>query len=72
MHAKDCEKGVPVSHTGEYDVKNKVVLGTGQVDVAAAVQEARKMGMEYIFLEDESSRVVEQAPESISFLKELK
>ena len=72
MHAKDCEKGVPVSHTGESDVENMVVLGTVHVDVAAAVQEARKMGMEYIFLEDESSRVVEQAPENISFLKGLK
>lgn len=71
MHLKDCEKGVGVSHTGESDVENNVVLGTGQVDVAAAVKEAKKMGIEYIFLEDESSRVTSQVPESMRFLNEL-
>ncbi len=71
MHLKDCEKGVPVSHTGESDVENNVVLGQGQVNVAAAVAEAKKLGMEYIFIEDESSRVVDQVPKSLEFLRNL-
>ena len=71
MHLKDCEKGVGVSHTGESDVENNVVLGSGQVDVAGAVQEAKKLGMEYIFIEDESSRVTDQVPESFKFLRSL-
>lgn len=69
MHVKDCEKGTPVDHTGESDVENNVVLGTGQVKVKEAVLEARAMGMEYIFIEDESSRVEEQVPESLTFLR---
>lgn len=71
MHVKDCEKGVPVSHTGESDVENNVILGTGQVNVADAVKKAMDMGMEYIFIEDESPRVVEQVPESLKFLKTI-
>ncbi len=72
MHLKDCEKGVGVSHTGESDVENNVVLGTGQVNIAGVVAEAKKLGMEYLFIEDESSRVVDQVPNSLLFLKGLK
>jgi sugar phosphate isomerase/epimerase len=71
MHLKDCEKGVGISHTGESDVENNVVLGSGQVEVAGAVQEAKKLGMKYIFIEDESSRVTEQVPKSLEFLRSL-
>ena len=71
MHLKDCETGVGISHTGESDVENNVVLGSGQVDVAGAVKEAKKLGMEYIFIEDESSRVTDQVPKSLKFLRSL-
>lgn len=71
MHLKDCEKGVGVDHTGESDVENNVVLGTGQVDIEAIVAEAKKMGIEYLFIEDESSRVIEQVPHSLNYLKQL-
>lgn len=71
MHLKDCEKGVGISHTGESDVENNVVLGSGQVVVAGAVKEAKKLGMEYIFIEDESSRVTDQVPKSLKFLRSL-
>ena len=71
MHLKDCEKGVKGNQTGESDVETNVILGTGQIDIAGAVQEARKLGMEYLFIEDESSRVVDQAPKSLEFLRSL-
>ncbi|MGB6152786.1 MAG: sugar phosphate isomerase/epimerase [Pricia sp.] len=71
MHLKDCEKGVKGNQTGESDVETNVVLGTGQIDIAAAVKEAEKLGIEYLFIEDESSRVMEQVPSSLEFLKEI-
>ncbi len=71
MHLKDCQKGVKGNQTGESDVETNVVLGTGQIDIAAAVKEARKLGLDYLFIEDESSRVVDQVPQSFEFLKGL-
>ncbi|MEO0526284.1 MAG: sugar phosphate isomerase/epimerase [Bacteroidota bacterium] len=71
MHLKDCKKGVPVDHTGVSDVENNVVLGTGQIHMAEIILEAKKMGLQYLFIEDESSRVVEQVPQSLEFIKSL-
>ena len=71
MHLKDMEHGVKGNNTGHEDVETNVVLGTGQVDIAGVVAEAKKLGIEYMFIEDESSRVVEQVPQSLAFLKGL-
>ena len=71
MHLKDMEKGVQGNNTGHEDVETNVVLGTGQVDIAGTVAEARKLGIEYLFIEDESSRVVEQVPKSLDYLESL-
>lgn len=72
MHLKDCQKGVKGNKNGSSDVETNVVLGTGQIDIEAVVKEAKKMGLEYLFIEDESSRSVEQIPLSLKYLKELK
>lgn len=71
LHLKDMEHGVKGNNTGHEDVETNVVLGTGQVDIAGVVAEAKKLGLEYMFIEDESSRVVEQVPESLKFLQTL-
>ncbi|MEP3210624.1 MAG: sugar phosphate isomerase/epimerase [Maribacter sp.] len=71
MHLKDMEHGVKGNNTGHEDVETNVVLGTGQVDMAGVVAEAKKLGIEYMFIEDESSRVVEQVPQSLAWLKSL-
>ncbi|WP_149302809.1 sugar phosphate isomerase/epimerase family protein [Pareuzebyella sediminis] len=71
MHLKDMEKGIKGNNTGEEDVETNVILGQGQVDIAGTVAEAKKLGIEYMFIEDESSRVVEQVPKSLEYLKEL-
>ena len=72
MHLKDCEKGVKGNPNGSADVETNVVLGAGQIDIAAAVKEAKKIGIDYLFIEDESSRVVEQVPLSLIYLKGIK
>lgn len=71
MHLKDMEQAVKGNNTGHEDVETNVVLGTGQIDMAGVVAEAKKLGIEYMFIEDESSRVVEQVPQSLEWLKSL-
>lgn len=71
MHLKDMEKGVEGNDTGHEDVETNVVLGTGQIDIAGLVKRAGELGMEYLFIEDESSRVVEQVPQSLAYLRKL-
>ncbi|MRI00150.1 TIM barrel protein [Kriegella sp. EG-1] len=72
MHLKDCKKGTPGNQNGSADVETNVVLGTGQIDIAGIVAEAKKMNIDFMFVEDESSRVKEQAPKSVDFVKGLK
>lgn len=71
MHLKDMEKGVVGDNTGHSDVETNVVLGTGQIEMASLVMRAKTLGIEYLFIEDESSSVVEQVPQSLAFLKHL-
>lgn len=72
LHLKDMEKGTKKDNTGHADVETNVVLGTGEVDIAGVVAEAKKMGIKYMFIEDECSRVVEQVPKSLRYLEGLK
>lgn len=71
MHLKDCAKGTEGNQNGQSDVETNVVLGTGQIDIAAVVKEARKMGFKYLFIEDESSKAMNQIPKSLDYLKNL-
>ena len=71
LHLKDMEKGIKGNDTGHEDVETNVVLGTGQVDIAGVVKKAKELGIEYMFIEDECSRVVEQVPQSLEYLKSL-
>jgi len=72
MHLKDLKKGVKGNLSGGTDPNNDVVLGTGQIDMAAVLNAAQKAGVKYYFIEDESSRVAEQVPESLKFLEQVK
>ena len=71
LHLKDMEKGTKKDNTGHADVETNVVLGTGEVDIAGVVAEAKKLGIKYMFIEDECSRVVEQVPKSLRYLEGL-
>lgn len=72
MHLKDCRKGIKGNQNGASDVETNVALGTGQIDIKAVVLEAKKMGLEYLFIEDESSKSIEQIPQSINYLQKIK
>jgi len=72
LHMKDLKKGTPKDLTGGTDTNNDVTLGTGEIDIAGIVREANKIGIKHFFIEDESSRVTQQVPQSIAYLKGLK
>ncbi|TXE05891.1 sugar phosphate isomerase/epimerase family protein [Algoriphagus aquimarinus] len=69
LHLKDRRKETPGSKDGHGDVETNVILGTGDIDIAGIIQEAKKQGTEYLSIEDESSRSVTQIPLSITFIK---
>lgn len=69
LHLKDRKIGTPGSPDGHGDVETNVVLGTGDIDIAGLIQEAKKQGTKYLVIEDESSRSVEQIPQSVAFIK---
>ncbi|MEO5979406.1 MAG: sugar phosphate isomerase/epimerase [Chryseolinea sp.] len=72
LHVKDLKKGTPKDLTGGTSQENDVALGTGEIDVAGVVREAKKIGIKHYFIEDESSRIISQVPKSILYLKSLK
>jgi sugar phosphate isomerase/epimerase len=72
MHMKDLKKGVPPGLSGHTDVNNNVVLGQGQVDWTAVLKAAKEIGIAHYFIEDESDTVLEQLPQHLQYLKQVK
>ncbi|HXG67085.1 MAG TPA: sugar phosphate isomerase/epimerase [Blastocatellia bacterium] len=71
LHLKDMQKGLKGDLSGHADVESNVTLGTGQIDFPGIMRTARKVGVKYAFIEDESSRVMEQVPQSLKYIKTL-
>ena len=73
MHLKDMRKGTQTSLlTGHTDVTNDVALGAGQIDLPSVLRAAKKAGVKWYFLEDESPTSEQQIPESLRYLKEVR
>ena len=72
MHLKDLRKGVKKDLTGGTSTENDVALGTGEINIPGILKEAKKIGIKHYYIEDESSRVNIQVPQSIAYLKSLK
>jgi len=72
MHLKDMDPSTKKDLTGGTNVENNVPLGTGEIDMAGLLKEGRKIGIAHYFIEDESSKVVDQIPKSIAYLRSLK
>lgn len=71
MHVKDLRKGIKGDYSGNTPVINDVALGTGQLDLPAIMKAAKKAGVKYYYIEDESPNVSVQVPQSITYLKSL-
>ena len=71
LHLKDLRIGVTGDLSGGTSKENDVILGTGQINIPAVLKAARKAGVEHYYIEDESSKSLEQVPQSIAYLKSL-
>ncbi len=72
VHLKDLKKGVETgSLAGKTDVRNDVALGTGQMNWSSILPAAKKVGVKYYFIEDESPTPEEQIPQSLKFLEKV-
>ncbi|HTE33017.1 MAG TPA: sugar phosphate isomerase/epimerase [Chryseolinea sp.] len=71
MHVKDLRKGVKGDFTGSTSVENDVALGTGQINISSIMKAAKRSGIVHYYIEDESSNVKRQVPQSLAFLKKL-
>jgi sugar phosphate isomerase/epimerase len=58
--------------TGGTDVKNDAALGQGLMDLPAILRAAKKAGVKWYFIEDESPWSEKQIPESLRFLETVK
>ncbi len=72
LHLKDRRHGTLNTDNGRQDKESNVVLGTGDVNIAEVMKAAREIGVKHYFIEDESSRALEQVPQSIAYLKSLR
>lgn len=72
-HLKDMAKGTPTGlTTGSANVEANVPLGTGTIDWPSVLRAANKAGVEKHYIEDESSKVLEQIPQTLDYLRKLK
>ena len=71
MHLKDRKPGTPGNQNGQADVETNVILGTGDVNIEAVMKQAKKSRIKHYFIEDESSRSMEQVPRSLAYLNFL-
>jgi len=72
MHLKDMRKGTKKDLSGLTSTENDVAFGTGEINIPSILKEAKKIGIKHYFIEDESSNIIAQLPQSIAYLKSLK
>jgi sugar phosphate isomerase/epimerase len=72
MHVKDMKAGTDTNFSGGSNVNNDVTLGTGTMDWPAILKAARKAGVEYYFIEDESDAAADQIPQSFAYLEQVR
>lgn len=71
MHLKDLKKGVKGDLSGGTSPENDVALGTGQIDIPSVLKAAKKSKIKHYYIEDESSNVETQVPQTIAYLNSL-
>ncbi len=68
VHLKDMKKETVTGPlTGGTDVKNDAALGAGKMDLPAILRAAKKAGVKWYFIEDESPWSETQIPQSLRF-----
>lgn len=72
LHMKDLKKGVKGDLSGGTSPENDVALGTGLIDIPAVIKAAQKAKVKHYYIEDESSNIFTQVPQTIAYVKGLK
>lgn len=73
MHLKGMRDSTPTGLlTGHSDVTNDVAVGTGKIDYAPILKAAKKIGVKWYIIEDESPQSEQQIPQSFDYLESLK
>lgn len=68
MHLKDLQKGVKGDLTGKAPDETSVALGSGQIDFKAVLSAAKKAGVRWYFIEEESPEAPTNIPLSLKYL----
>ena len=72
FHIKDMWKGAPRGlYEGHAPASDNVIVGQGMMDWPAIIEQGRKSGVQYYFIEDETSDPVGNIPPSITYLETL-
>jgi sugar phosphate isomerase/epimerase len=72
FHIKDMRKGAPIGlYEGHAPASDNVIVGQGNMDWPAIIEQGKKSGVQYFFIEDETSDPVGNIPPSITYLETL-
>jgi sugar phosphate isomerase/epimerase len=72
-HLKGMKESTPTGLlTGHSDVSNDVPIGQGKIDFPPLLRAAKKAGVKWHFIEDESPLVEQQIPQSLRYLEAVK
>ena len=73
LHVKDLEKGVATGDsTGTAPDSTSVVVGKGQVNWPEVLKAALAAGIQHYYIEDEAENAIDQIPESLIYLNNLR
>jgi sugar phosphate isomerase/epimerase len=69
LHLKDMADDTEIpSFTGHAPEESSVPLGSGSIDIAGVLAEARRLNVRHYIIEDESPHVHEQIPQTFTYL----
>ena len=72
MHIKDMAEGTPTGDfSGGAPAEAQVVVGTGQIDMAAVLDAAEEIGVEKYYVEDETTDPVGNIPLTLQYLQTI-
>jgi sugar phosphate isomerase/epimerase len=72
LHLKDIRKDVVGDQSGDFKEADARPMGQGKIDWQAVLKAARKEGVRWYIIEDETSYVWKGIPQSLSYLETLK
>jgi sugar phosphate isomerase/epimerase len=72
LHLKDMRKGEKGNLTGGAPEDWSVALGAGQIDFPAVLREAKKIGVKWYFVEEESHTPLENVPAGLRYLERVR